>query len=156
MSLPKPTLGRRSRQKWIKIHFHSYSLWLYLVIQSCLTLCDPMDYSPPGSSVHDPGSPGKNTGGGRHFLFQRIVPIQGPNLHLLRLLHFKQILYHWATREAPHRYRGRTSPLILQLPMETKSRLFQQERRKKNRFRPVPNRDPPSNHPNPGLLILDN
>ena len=23
-----------------------------LVAQSCLTLCDPMDYSPPGSSVH--------------------------------------------------------------------------------------------------------
>ena len=23
-----------------------------LVTQSCLTLCDPMDYSPPGSSVH--------------------------------------------------------------------------------------------------------
>ena len=23
-----------------------------LVIQSCPTLCDPMDYSPPGSSVH--------------------------------------------------------------------------------------------------------
>ena len=24
-----------------------------LVAQSCLTLCDPMDYSPPGSSVHE-------------------------------------------------------------------------------------------------------
>ena len=23
-----------------------------LVMQSCLTLCDPMDYSPPDSSVH--------------------------------------------------------------------------------------------------------
>ena len=23
-----------------------------LVVQSCLTLCDPMDYSPPGFSVH--------------------------------------------------------------------------------------------------------
>ena len=22
------------------------------LVQSCLTLCDPMDYSPPGSSVH--------------------------------------------------------------------------------------------------------
>ena len=29
------------------------------VTQSCLTLCDPMDYSLPGSSVRD--SPGKNT-----------------------------------------------------------------------------------------------
>ena len=25
---------------------------LVLVAQSCLTLCDPMDCSPPGSSVH--------------------------------------------------------------------------------------------------------
>ena len=33
---------------------------LCLVIQSCLTLCNPMDCSPPGSSVHE-DSPGKNT-----------------------------------------------------------------------------------------------
>ena len=32
-----------------------------LVTRSCLTLCDPMDCSPPGSSVHG-DSPGKNTG----------------------------------------------------------------------------------------------
>ena len=25
---------------------------MYKVPQSCLTLCDPTDYSPPGSSVH--------------------------------------------------------------------------------------------------------
>ena len=30
-------------------------------LQSCLTLCDPMDCSPPGSSVWD--SPGKNWSG---------------------------------------------------------------------------------------------
>jgi len=38
-------------------------------LQSCLTLCDPIDGSPPGS----PGpwdSPGKNTGVGCHFLLQ--------------------------------------------------------------------------------------
>ena len=23
------------------------------LLQSCLTLCDPVDYSPPGSSVHN-------------------------------------------------------------------------------------------------------
>ena len=34
---------------------------LCLVPQSYLTLCDPMDYSPPGSSVHG-DSLGKNTG----------------------------------------------------------------------------------------------
>ena len=34
-------------------------------LQSCLTLCDPIDSSPLGSSV-----PGKNTGVGCHFLLQ--------------------------------------------------------------------------------------
>ena len=42
-----------------------------LVAQSCLTLCNPMDRSPPGSSV-DGDSPGKNTGVGCHALLQGI------------------------------------------------------------------------------------
>ena len=38
-------------------------------LQSCLTLCDPIDGSPPGFPV--PGIlPGKNTGVGCHFLLQ--------------------------------------------------------------------------------------
>ena len=41
-----------------------------LVAQSCLTLCNPMDCSPLGSSVWN--SPGKNTGVGCHFLLQQI------------------------------------------------------------------------------------
>ena len=36
---------------------------LCLIAQSCLTLCDPLDCSLPGSSVHG-DSPGKNTGVG--------------------------------------------------------------------------------------------
>ena len=36
--------------------------------QSCLTLCNPIDGSPPGSHPWD--SPGKNTGVGCHFLLQ--------------------------------------------------------------------------------------
>ena len=36
---------------------------LCLVSQSCPTLCDPMDCSKPGSSVHG-DSPGKNIGVG--------------------------------------------------------------------------------------------
>ena len=36
----------------------------------CLTLCDPLDCSPPGFSVHGIYSPGKNTGAGCHFLLQ--------------------------------------------------------------------------------------
>ena len=45
---------------------------------SCPTLCDPMDCSPPGSSVHG-DSPGKNTGVGCHALLQGIFPTQGSN-----------------------------------------------------------------------------
>ena len=72
------------------------------VVPECLvvsTLCDPLDYSPPGSSVHGV-FPGKNTGPGCHFLLQRIFPTQGSNPCLLCLLHCRQIIYHWATREA--------------------------------------------------------
>ena len=38
-------------------------------LQSCPTLCNPIDGSPPGSSVLG-DSPGKNTGVGCHFLLQ--------------------------------------------------------------------------------------
>ena len=63
---------------------------LCLVAQSCLTLCDPMDCSPPGSSVHG-DSPGKITGVGDHALLQGIFPTQGLNPGLL---HCRQTLYH--------------------------------------------------------------
>ena len=53
-----------------------------LVTQSCPTLCDPMDCSPPGFSTHE-DSPGKNTGVGCHSLLQGIFPTQGLNLGLL-------------------------------------------------------------------------
>ena len=42
-------------------------------------------------------SSGKNTGVGCHAFLQGIFLIQGSNLHLLL---GRQILYHWATREA--------------------------------------------------------
>ena len=38
-------------------------------LQSCLTLCDPIEGSPPGSPVLV-DSPGKNAGVGCHFLLQ--------------------------------------------------------------------------------------
>ena len=57
-------------------------------LQSCLTLCDPMNYSPPGSSVHG-DFPGKNTRVGCQALLQRIFLNQGWNLHLLRLLNWQ-------------------------------------------------------------------
>ena len=75
------------------------STMLCLVSQSCLTLCDPMDCSPPDSSVHG-DSPGKTTGMGCHALLQRIFPIQESNPGLP---HFRQILHHLSPiRAASH------------------------------------------------------
>ena len=59
------------------------------VPQSCPTLCDPMDCSPPGSSVHG-DSPGKNTGVGCHAFLQGNFPTQGSNPGLP---HCRQNLY---------------------------------------------------------------
>ena len=60
-----------------------------LVAPSCPTLCNPMDCSPPGSSVHG-DSPGKNTGVGCSSLLQRTFLTQGLNPVLL---HCRKILY---------------------------------------------------------------
>ena len=65
------------------------SIVLCLVTQSCLTLCDPMDCSLPGSSVHG-DSLAKNTEVGCHALLQGIFPIQESNWGLL---YCGQILY---------------------------------------------------------------
>ena len=43
-----------------------------IAVESCLTLCDPMDGSLPGSSVHG-GSPGKNSGMGCHAQISDII-----------------------------------------------------------------------------------
>ena len=51
---------------------------LCLVTQLCPTLCNPIDWSLPGSSIHG-DSPGKNTGVGCHALLQGIFPTQGWN-----------------------------------------------------------------------------
>ena len=68
-----------------------------LVTQSCLTLCNPLDYSPPGSSVHG-------------ILQARILEwvampfSQGspnPGTEWQGLLHGRQILYHLNHQENP-------------------------------------------------------
>ena len=84
------------------LHVHSLEITLVsvqfsLVAQSCPTLCDSVDCSSPGCSVHG-DSPGKNTGMRCHALLQGIFPIQGLNPGLLPC---RWILYLvWATREA--------------------------------------------------------
>ena len=66
---------------------------LSLVAQSCLTLCNRMDCSPPGSSVHG-DSPGKNTGVVCHALLQRIFLAQGQNPHLMSPALAGRFFYH--------------------------------------------------------------
>ena len=71
-----------------------------LILQSCLTLWDPVDCSLLFCLQN---SPGKHTGVGCHALLQRLFPTQGSNLGLL---HCRQILTVWATMEAPTVSRG--------------------------------------------------
>ena len=93
-----------------------------LVPQLCMTLCDPMDCSPPGFSVHG-DSPGKNTGVDCSFLLQGILLTQGSNPGLLNC---RQILHHLSYREAHvrvqcmfHQILARTSALPPPTPTPT-------------------------------------
>ena len=67
------------------------------VTQSFPTLWDPMDCSPPGSSVHG-DSPGKNTGVCCHILLQGIFPTQVSNPGFP---HCRQILYQFSHKGSP-------------------------------------------------------
>ena len=70
---------------------------LWLVAQSCLTLCDPTDCSLPSPSVHG-NSPGKTTGVGYYAPLQGIFPTQGwtPGL-----LHYRRIVYQVSHKGSP-------------------------------------------------------
>ena len=63
------------------------TLTLSSVAQSFLTLCRPMDCSPPGSSVH--GVSQQECWSGCHCLLQGIFLTQGFNLSLWCLLHWQ-------------------------------------------------------------------
>ena len=65
------------------------SEWVSEVAQSCPTLCDPMDCSIQGSSVHEIFQ-ARVLEWGCHFLLQGIFPTQGLNPGLL---HCRQTLY---------------------------------------------------------------
>ena len=78
---------------------HIPNIVLCLVTQSCPTLCDPVDCSLPGSSVHGIlHSPGKNTEVGCHALLQGIFLTPGSNP---TLLHCRWILYHLSHQGSP-------------------------------------------------------
>ena len=86
-------------------HSHLSLLIFYTLhtklLQLCLTLCYPMDQSPPGSSVPMDSSlqsssvrgvhqEKKNTGVGCYALLQGIFPTRGLNPYLLCLLHWQK------------------------------------------------------------------
>ena len=70
---------------------------LCFLIQSCPTLCDPMNCNLSGSSVHG-DSPDKNTEVDCRALLQGIFPTQGSNPGLL---HCRWILYHLSHQGSP-------------------------------------------------------
>ena len=70
---------------------------LCLVTQSCPTLCNPINCSLPGSSVHGDSS-SKNIRFGWHALLQGIFPTQGLNPGLP---HCRQILHHLSHQGSP-------------------------------------------------------
>ena len=59
-----------------------------LQLQLCLTLCDAMDYSPPGSSVH--GFSRLEHWSGCRALLQGLFCTQGLNPCILQLLHWQE------------------------------------------------------------------
>ena len=67
-----------------------FSPWCWRsVAKSCLTLCDPMDCNPPGSSVH--GIFQAKTLRWVAISLQGIFPTQGLNPCLLGLLHWQEV-----------------------------------------------------------------
>ena len=81
------------------VEFFTYSgcVCVCLVAQLCLTLCDPMDCSPPGASVRG-DSPGKHIGMGCHVLLQGIFATQGSNPGLP---YGRRILYQLSHQRSP-------------------------------------------------------
>ena len=69
-------------------------------LQSYPTLCNPMDFSPPGFYVCE-RSPSKNTGVGCLALLQGIFLTQQSNLRLLCLLHWQEDSLPLAPPEKP-------------------------------------------------------
>ena len=70
--------------------------------QSCLTLCNPIDYSPPGSSVHGI-FPARIQEWVAIFILQGLFRTQRSNLCLLHLLH-------WQADPLPLSHLGRKQP----------------------------------------------
>ena len=76
----------------------TYNFCYCLVAKLCLALCNPMDYSPPVSSVHGISQ-------ARILEWDAISFSRGSSLHrdwTCVSCPSRQIFYYWATREAPY------------------------------------------------------
>ena len=82
--------GDRQQMCYMSVYIACVCVCVYMCMhaQSCPALCNPMDCSPPGSSVHG-DSLGKNARVGCHSLLQGIFPTQGWNPCLLCLQHWQ-------------------------------------------------------------------
>ena len=90
-------LGKHNQQLSLVQILSSSCCHCYLITELCLTFCHPVDWGPPGSSVHWISQARILEWG--HFLLWGIFPTQGLNPSLLP---GRQIPYHWATWEAPN------------------------------------------------------
>ena len=77
-------VAKKERERNLQLYLSTtVSLCGCSIVHLCLTLYDPMDCSPPGSSVEFYR---QEYWVGLHFLLQGIFPTQGLKLHLLSLL----------------------------------------------------------------------
>ena len=83
---------------------------LCLEVQSCPTLCDPLDANQTGPSVHEIFQ-AKILEWVSIFLLQGIFPTMGLNPHLLSLLHCSWILYPYMSRSSRTSFQTSTTKL---------------------------------------------
>ena len=76
---------RKGESEWVTVFCVRVCLCVCVCVFSVMSNCNPMDCSPPGSSVHGIFQV-KNTGVGCHFLLQEVFPTKGSNQCLLCLL----------------------------------------------------------------------
>ena len=86
--------GSLQRYGWVSLTYLQQNLCV-CVAQSCLTLCSPLDYTLPGSSIHWILH-------ARTLEWVAIPFLQGIFLIKLSLQHCRQILYHLSHQGSPH------------------------------------------------------
>ena len=87
---------------YIHTHTHTYIYIIYTYIHTVASIVSDSlwHYDCTCQAPLSWDSPGKNIGVSCHALLWGIFPTQGSNPSLLHLLHWRWILFHWATGEA--------------------------------------------------------